>query len=103
MIIDSFPFRSPVCHNQNPVVRTCKTDNATSSARPVNFTYPVLQPFGDPIEVLKQLIVKDSVLVKAVAILVMGFMIDDDFDVVIIFQWLHRPMAGIRRSRPADG
>jgi hypothetical protein len=61
----------------------------------------VLQPFGDPIEVLKQLIVKDSVLVKAVAILVMGFMIDDDFDVVIIFQWLHRPLAGYQAVPPS--
>jgi hypothetical protein len=60
----------------------------------------VLQPFGDPIEVLKQLIVKDSVLVKAVAILVMGFMIDDDFDVVIIFHWLHRPLAGYQAAPP---
>ncbi|MFN9038120.1 MAG: hypothetical protein ACK5YO_17605 [Planctomyces sp.] len=61
----------------------------------------MLQPFGDPIEVLKQLIVKDSVLVKAVAILVMGFMIDDDFDVVIIFQWLHRPLAGYQAVPPS--
>jgi hypothetical protein len=60
----------------------------------------VLQPFGDPIEVLKQLPVKDSVLVEAAAILVMGFMIDDDFDAVIIFQWLHRPMAGYQAARP---
>jgi hypothetical protein len=39
-------------------------------------------------------------LVEAAAILVMGFMIDDDFDAVIIFQWLHRPMAGYQAARP---
>ncbi|HAV32775.1 MAG TPA: hypothetical protein DC058_17950 [Planctomycetaceae bacterium] len=61
----------------------------------------MLQPFGDPIEVLKQLLVKASVLVKAVAILVMGFMTNCDFDVVLVFHWLHRPLAGYQAAPPS--